>query len=126
MKVKLDENIPVSAAPLLAALGHDVETVTLEGLSGCEDAIVWDAAQREGRFLVTQDLDFSDIHRFAPGTHAGLLLLRLKEPGRRALLRRLVTLFEMEQVGAWRGCVVVATERKIRVRRPPSPAGPEH
>ena len=124
MKLKLDENIPTSVAPLLAAWGYDVETVTGEGLSGHDDAAVWAAAQREGRLLVTQDLDFSDIHRFAPGTHAGLLMLRLKEPGRQALLRRVAALFASENVDAWAGCVVVATERKIRVRRPPSPASP--
>lgn len=124
MKLKLDENVPAGVASLLAAWGHDVETVTGEGLSGHDHAAVWAAAQREGRLLVTQDLDFSDIHRFAPGTHAGLLMLRRREPGRQALLRRVAALFASENVEAWAGCVVVATERKIRVRRPPSPASP--
>jgi predicted nuclease of predicted toxin-antitoxin system len=65
MRLKLDENIPASTAIRLTALGHDVHTVLEEGLSGRPDNDVWQAAQTEARFLVTQDLDFSDERRFA-------------------------------------------------------------
>ena len=34
MRIKLDENIPTSLAFQLQQLGHDVETVSAEGLSG--------------------------------------------------------------------------------------------
>lgn len=79
MKIKLDENIAVSAAVRLTALGHEVHTVLDEGLSGHDDSEVWAAAQDEERFLITQDLDFSDLRRFTPGSHAGLLLVRLPD-----------------------------------------------
>jgi predicted nuclease of predicted toxin-antitoxin system len=79
MRLKLDENLPASTAIRLRALGHDVHTVLEEGLSGRPDNDVWQAAQTEARFLVTQDLDFSDERRFAAGTHAGLLLVRLPD-----------------------------------------------
>ena len=69
MKVKLDENIPVRLSDELALLGHDVDTVASEGLKGKSDGDVWRAAQQEGRLLITQDLDFSDMRRFKPGTH---------------------------------------------------------
>lgn len=54
------------------------------------------AAQAAGRFLITQDLSFSDARRYAPGTHAGLLLMRLAHPGRDALLARVTTVFSTE------------------------------
>src|SRR3989442_1166067 len=79
---------------------------------------VMSATQRSGRFLITQDLDFSDLRRFAPGTHEGLLLVRLRNPGRLSLVLRVRTLFETEAVEAWKGCFVVATDRKLRIRRP--------
>ena len=104
MKIKLDENLPVRLAEELTALGHDVDTVPAEGLTGQSDPDIWQAAQRSNRFLVTQDLDFSDLRRFEPGTHAGLLLLRLREPSRSQLLHHLQTLFEMEDVSSWGGC----------------------
>lgn len=80
MKLKLDENLPSGLLSALQALGHDVDSVPSEQLSGHEDASVWTAAQAAGRFLVTQDLDFSDSRRYVPGTHHGLLLVRLARP----------------------------------------------
>lgn len=119
MKIKLDENMPASLAPELARLGHDVFTLRDEGLSGAPDFNVWEAAQLEKRFLITQDLDFSDSRRFAPGTHAGVLLIRLREPSQRALSDRVLALFREHPVAGWAGCFIVASGRKVRVRRPP-------
>lgn len=118
MKFKLDENIPVRLVNILTELGHNVETVPQEGLTGQPDDQVWRAAQTEGRFLITQDLDFSNINQFTPGTHHGLLLVRLRTPGRRALTRKLHHLFATEDVEEWQRCFVVLTDRKLRIRRP--------
>ncbi len=118
MKVKLDENIPVRLASDLAILGHDVETVSSEGLKGKPDGAVWGAAKREVRFLITQDLDFSDVRQFKPGTHPGLLLVRLREPGANALLSRIHTVVQAEGLDSFARCFVVLTDRKLRIRRP--------
>jgi predicted nuclease of predicted toxin-antitoxin system len=79
VRLKLDENIPRSAASRLAALGLDVDTVLDENLGGHPDVDVWAASQAEARVLVTQDLDFSDIRQFAAGTHHGIVLVRLPD-----------------------------------------------
>lgn len=118
MKIKLDENLPVRLVQLLAELGHDTDTVSQEGFMGRPDPEVWAATQAAARFLVTQDLDFSDIRHFAPGTHYGLLLVRLREPGRNALVRRVQMLFQTEPVETWKRAFVVVTDHKLRVRRP--------
>jgi len=76
MRIKLDENLPAILVPDLVALGHDVDTAVDEGLGGRDDPSVWAAAQETGRVLVTQDLDFSDVRAFVPGTHHGLVLVR--------------------------------------------------
>ena len=72
-----------------------------------------------GRFLITQDLDFSDIRKFAPGTHHGLMLMRLRVPGRRALAARITEAFRLEDFASWGRCFVLLTDHKLRVRRPP-------
>ena len=118
MKIKLDENLPERLVAELHSLGHDVDTVRAEHLAGHDDADVWSAAQAADRFLITQDLDFSDVRRYVPGTHSGLLLVRLAQPGRDALLGRVSMLFATEPVDQWRGCLVVATDHKVRVKRP--------
>jgi predicted nuclease of predicted toxin-antitoxin system len=117
VRIKLDENLPHRLVPLLTELGHDVDTVPDEQLAGMDDAIVWEAAQAHGRFLITQDLDFSDARKYVPGTHHGLLLVRLPQPGRSALFDRISTLFRFEHVEDWAGCMVTATPNKVRVRR---------
>jgi predicted nuclease of predicted toxin-antitoxin system len=117
MKVKLDENLPAGLQSILAKLGHRVHTAHDEGLAGRTDSDIWEAAQRERLFLITQDLDFSDVRRYIPGTHGGILLVRLASPNRRSLIERVKNLFRDEAVEEWPGCFVVATERKVRVRR---------
>jgi predicted nuclease of predicted toxin-antitoxin system len=121
MKIKLDENLPLRLAILLKILGHDVHTLLDEQLLGRADTEIWEATQKESRFLITQDLDFSDLRQFAPGSHHGILLVRLRSPNRGDLMERVEELFKKENVGEWAGCFVVATERKIRVLKPKSP-----
>ena len=118
MKIKLDENLPSRLVSVLEALGHVVDTVHAEGLAGKDDREVWQAVQIVGRFLITQDLDFSDTRRYTPGTHAGLLVVRLSQPSREALLARIGMLFATEITDEWRGCLVVATDHKVRIKRP--------
>lgn len=117
MKIKLDENMPSSLVDLLQHLGHDVDTVLAEGLAGFDDDAVWNAAQEDGRLLITQDLDFSDLRKFAPGEHSGVVLFRLQEPGWPVLLARARSVFGCVTLSEWRGCLVVVTPHKIRVRR---------
>lgn len=118
MRIKLDENLPESLLVSLASLGHDVDNVRAEGLGGAPDPQIWRAAQHNARFLITQDLDFSNLKQFAPGTHHGLLLLRLRAPGRVALARRLLNVFQSEDVTSWMRCFVLISDWKIRIRRP--------
>ena len=119
MRLKLDENLPESLLSSLAALSHDVDNVRSEGLAGQSDPDVWQAAQASERFFITQDLDFSDVRKYAPGAHHGLLLLRVRLPGRTALAKRILEVFGSENVEAWARCFVLVTDRKIRVHRPP-------
>ncbi len=119
MKAKLDENLPLRIATRLRELGHDVHTTQQENLSGCDDFELWAHAQQEGRTLITQDLDFSDSRRFTPGTHCGIVLVRLHSPSRLRLVERLEEVFREEAVNDWAGCFVVVTDQKIRVRRTP-------
>lgn len=117
MKIKLDENLPFQLASLLKNLGHDADTVYEEQLTGHHDREIWEKAQKESRFLITRDLDFADLRKYVPGSHYGILLMRLHSPNRRNLTKRVVELFQTESTADWSRCFV-ATELKIRVQRP--------
>lgn len=47
MRIKLDENRPTRLVSVLSELGHDVDTVPSERIAGKDDAVVWQAAQRD-------------------------------------------------------------------------------
>jgi predicted nuclease of predicted toxin-antitoxin system len=118
LKIKLDENLPSGLVPVLQALGHDVDTVPGEGLSGHRDDEIAAAARGEGRFLVSQDHDFSDRRRVASGAHPGILFIRMRVPGAKALQERVGWVFQKEAVDSWAGALVVVTDSRIRISRP--------
>src|SRR5438045_4133526 len=66
VKIKLDENLPNRLVAVFTRLGHDVDTVHAEHLIGRADSDVWSAVQAAQRFLITQDLDFSDMPSSRP------------------------------------------------------------
>ena len=61
MKFKLDENLPVSAASVLVAAGHDVDTVSGEHLTGRPDQDVVTASTAAQRVLISLDVGLGDI-----------------------------------------------------------------
>lgn len=79
MKFKLDENLPVSAASVLAVAGHDIDTVPGEHLAGRSDQDVAAASTAAERVLISLDVGLGDIRAYPPGSHAGTVILRLAD-----------------------------------------------
>ncbi|MBE9054177.1 DUF5615 family PIN-like protein [Nostocales cyanobacterium LEGE 11386] len=80
--------------------------------------MVWQEVCAEKRFFITLDLDFSDVRRFPPGTHPGILLLRSRNRSRQAVLEILTRVVNEQSLTALKGCLVVADEIQTRIRRP--------
>lgn len=76
MRFRLDENLPVSAASVLAAAGHDVDTVPGEQLTGRPDQDVVAASTAAQRVLISLDVGLGDIRAYPPGSHAGIVIER--------------------------------------------------
>jgi len=117
LAVKLDENMARAHAGLLSQHGYEVDRVQDEGLSGASDERVWQEVVKEDRIFITLDLDFSDIRRFPPGSHPGLLLLRPESKGRQAVIAVLHRVLQEHRLEEFRGCLVVADPRRTRLRR---------
>ena len=117
MKIKLDENLPLALQNGLAARGHDVHSVFDEDLAGEPDERIWEACSAEERFLITQDLDFSDARKYRPGTNAGIMILRLVDDSRENLIRVVLQAFTEQDIGSFERALVVVSDVKIRIRR---------
>jgi predicted nuclease of predicted toxin-antitoxin system len=119
VRIKLDENLHLDLAAVFATAGHDVDTVADEGLLGAEDASVLAAGSGEERLIVTLDRGFGDIRAYPPGTHCGVVVLRLDDnslPATRAAVENLVSDVDLEGLA---GCVAVYRSGSLRVRRAP-------
>lgn len=118
MKIKVDENLARAHRRVLEAAGHDVADVHDERLVGASDDVLWAHVCEEGRLLVTLDTDFSDVRRFLPGSHPGILLMRTTHPGVSSISRILRRVLEERDLASVAGCLVVADEARTRIRGP--------
>ena len=119
MKFKLDENLGSRTLEVLAALGHDAQTVHEEKLNGIGDERLFEVCTAEGRCLVTLDLDFADVLRFPPGQGFGIAVLRPPHPVTLNLLtelaRSMLAALERENIA---GRLWVVQAGRIRVHDP--------
>ena len=104
MRFKVDENLHEEVAELLRQNGHDAISVYDQHMQGRADEDVAAVCRREGRAILTQDLDFSSIFDYPPGDYAGIIVLRLHDPGRRSVLaamRRLLPLLSSQPLAGY-------------------------
>ena len=115
--IKVDEDLPRSAANFLREQGYDAVNVIDQNMGGWKDSPLWNAIQEEKRFLVTTDKGFADIRAHSPGKHAGILLLRPDEDGIRPVLELLQQVLKSSRLEEFEGTITVATPRGIRIRK---------
>lgn len=116
LKFKFDENLPIEAANLFNEFGYDAETVLSEGLQGSTDVALINVCKREGRILITFDLDFSDVRVYSPGAVPGIIVVRLADQSidiTLSVLKKIVSAMKEESPA---GKLWIADEKKIRIR----------
>jgi predicted nuclease of predicted toxin-antitoxin system len=118
MKLKLDENLSRYLKPTLGALGHDVATAADEGLLSQPDPTVAAHAKREGRMLLTLDVEFGDLRKYPPGTHPGVVLFRPPTYGPLTVNRLVTEFVRRVELPLLAGCVAVVEPARVRIRRP--------
>ena len=77
MKLKLDENLGNRGAERFRQAGHEVATAYEQSLCSASDRKVIGACRKEGRCLVTLDLDFANPMLFDPSEYCGIAVIRL-------------------------------------------------
>lgn len=117
----IDEDMPRSTAVILRQAGYQAEDVRDVGLRGHTDEEIFAYAQAHGATLITADKGFTNILQFPPGTHAGIIVLRVPnelptDEVNRELLRALADV-EGENL---HGLLIIVEVGRTRIRRPPS------
>ena len=116
MRFKIDENLHSDVADFLRQHKHDTMTVCEQGLQGHGDADVADVCRQEARAIITMDLDFSDVRIYPPQDYAGIIVLRLVDQSRPAVLtvlQRILALFGTEPLA---GHLWIVDENQVRFR----------
>jgi predicted nuclease of predicted toxin-antitoxin system len=116
----IDEDMPRSTAVVLREAGHAALDGRDIGLRGRTDAEVFAYAQSRGAVLVTADKGFANLLRFPPGSHSGLIVLRVPNElptheVNQELLRALVDLRDEDL----KGMLVIVEAGRTRIRRGP-------
>ena len=116
MRLKTDENLPLSVVTLLRDAPHEVHTALEEQLGGSEDERLLDTAARESRTVITLDKDLADIRAYPPAKYSGIIVLRPREhttAGNQTLVTRLLPLLSSHDLT---GKLWVVDERRVRSR----------
>jgi predicted nuclease of predicted toxin-antitoxin system len=119
MRFLLDADMARSCAGVLRNLGHDVSDVRDIGLGSASDDAIFAHAQTERRIIVSADLDFADVREYPPGSHAGIIVLRIPDHFRTAQINRTLeaAIPRLEEAGVDGALVILETDT-IRIRRP--------
>ena len=89
MKFLLDENFPRSSADFIKSCGHEAIRFDEACDSGDDDETVFSVAQRLGATILTSDRDFYHTMPLLHPTHAGIVVVALRQPNRAAINSRL-------------------------------------
>jgi predicted nuclease of predicted toxin-antitoxin system len=111
MRILVDENIPRMTVEHLRELGHDVLDIRGTPDQGLEDLDLWNAAQASQSILITTDRGFTE---FRATGHAGILIVRLRQPNRRKIHQDALEKFPERE---WPGLLVVVRDATRSVSR---------
>ena len=89
MKFLLDENFPRSSADFIKSCGHEAIRFDEACDSGDDDETVFSAAQRLGATILASDRDFYHTMPLLHPTHAGIVVVALRQPNSAAISSRL-------------------------------------
>ena len=123
MKFLADMNIWPGAVRALRELGHDAIHLGEQGLQRLPDSKILDKAKREGRVVLTFDLDFGALLAAGPTSMPSVILFRLRNMTPQSVTPRLFEILSVCQDDLESGAIVVVADAGYRVRRLPIQMG---
>jgi predicted nuclease of predicted toxin-antitoxin system len=118
IKFKLDEHFGTRLQKVFLDSGYNTETVRHENLQGISDKNLFEVCKKEGRCLVTLDLDFSDVIRFPPYSSPGIVILRSRKRVTLRDLKKLIfQLLHLLKTNTIKSQLWVVEQNRIRIHK---------
>ena len=117
MKFLLDENISPKTVNFLKELGHDAIHLRDVNLKGAVDEDVINYATQHKLVLITIDRDFGNILDYPPGSHPGIIRLKLQYMPSRIVNFVLKTFLEEVKPQDIYGNLAIVEENRYRLRK---------
>jgi len=116
-KFLLDENVPPGIGVFLQSLDFDVVHPKDSGMLGASDSQIMDLARQEERTLITFDKHFADLVHYPPGTHWGVIRIRIHPPLLSDVIRALDQFLKQFDMSTIQGTLIVLEKEGFRIRR---------
>ncbi|HLC43168.1 MAG TPA: DUF5615 family PIN-like protein [Methylomirabilota bacterium] len=114
----VDEALPHTLARHLRAESFEVDDIRDLGLRGQPDERIFQEAQQRQAVLITRDLDFTNIFRFPPRSHHGIIILRLPNTFTvRQLAEEVLRSLSELSLTALARTIVIVEPKRTRMRR---------
>ncbi len=116
MKILLDNCIPGKTGKLLQEAGFSIITLKELGKSSASNSEVLYLARTNEALLLTCDLDFSNILIYPPGSHCGIIVLKISAATERPVYSVLLKALEELDPSLLSRSLVIVDKNKYRLR----------
>lgn len=117
MRILADQDVYAVTLRELTAAGHDVVRSSDRIDARAPDAAVLAEAIRDGRVLLTRDLDFGRLMHALPTPPSAVLILRFRRHALSAVHAELMRVVAAHTAADLRGAVVIIEADRHRIRR---------
>jgi predicted nuclease of predicted toxin-antitoxin system len=114
-----DMNIAPVTVVALREAGWDAVRVSERLPVNATDSEILELARREGRALITQDLDFSALLALGGHNRPSLLTLRLKASDPASISRKLLEILPLVRTRRATGAAITVDDVSVRIRELP-------
>ena len=119
MKFLVDMPLSPSLARWLESRGHDAVHASARGLQRAPDSDIIALAKREGRTIVTADLDYPRLLALARASEPSLILFRGGDWSDAEVARRIASVLDRLDEGEIAASILVVDRDRLRRRRLP-------
>lgn len=115
MEFLADENIAPRAIEALRKEGFTIHTISEQRLISASDEKIIVVAQKNKWIIITHDKDFGNLLHYPLRSHAGVILLRLKNQSPHNVIRHLIPFLKTTDIKKIKGRLVIFREDRIKI-----------